>query len=767
MMRTIISIVLCSIFFACSPPDKKLPQAEVPDEYPDEVSIPVVQIPERVVVSSYVAEQAIKFEAFPCGNRVLDLAAEIENDGILIIGDAGVCRYHDGAFETLASGRYSRFDRGLTNLTSRFLVNSDNLYQVTDTVTTMTLLPESIGEVHDLQTMQGSEDLLLSCAGGLFLLERTNTYMARRLYNEEVTAAGNFLTNGEIYFLTEDSFNSIDGAGNVTIIYTAEGGEVLRDFIIDREGEITIAGSDGPIVIPTGGEPQKVSIEEGPPIRDLNRIFRVALDPPRNTYQPEGITAAENLYYATPHGLIGRNGRDLYHSERWFASDYITALAVHDIDAANGALQIFVGSAEGLSIIDKAPMSLEEKALFYEQMLRDRHMRMGMTADVHIAVPGDLSTSVTHDNDNDGQWTQMSMAAECYRYAVTGDPEAFDMFSQQLDAMLLLESITPISGFPARSIVEPDRCDEKNAGGGEWHLSDDELWCWKGDTSSDELVGHFYGFAICYDVAATDEQKERIAGCVDRMAEHLVDNDFTLVDLDGEPTEHGRFEPEFLNSWYGQLGDAGLNSAMILGFLAIAYDITSREKFLDAYNYLVDEHSYDDNVLRIEEINHTVLVNHDGDEMSFMALFNLITHTDDPEMKAKYLEGMRLFQETQMPERNPEFSIQYLSQSYGFNDGLDQQRIFDDSLTTMLELPLDMLDWQMDASHRVDYEIDEKLDRFEKLQFTEVPPHDERGADRWAENPYRILSTGEGHKEEIPTLFLLPYWMARYYGFWE
>ena len=60
--------------------------------------------------------------------------------------------------------------------------------------------------------------------------------------------------------------------------------------------------------------------------------------------------------------------------------------------------------------------------------------------------------------------------AECYRYAVTKDPEAKKNAIKAYEAMERLETITGIPGFPARSYVASD---ESTGKGGEWHLTPD------------------------------------------------------------------------------------------------------------------------------------------------------------------------------------------------------------------------------------------------------------------------------------------------------
>src|SRR5436309_9410460 len=64
-----------------------------------------------------------------------------------------------------------------------------------------------------------------------------------------------------------------------------------------------------------------------------------------------------------------------------------------------------------------------------------------------------------------------------------------------------------LPGFPARSFVSTN---ESKPNGGQWHLTPDGQWLWKGDTSSDELVGHYFGYAIYFDLVADEAEKAQI-----------------------------------------------------------------------------------------------------------------------------------------------------------------------------------------------------------------------------------------------------------------
>lgn len=87
--------------------------------------------------------------------------------------------------------------------------------------------------------------------------------------------------------------------------------------------------------------------------------------------------------------------------------------------------------------------------------------------------------------DNDGLWTAMYIAAECFRYKVTGETDARENARRGMQAILRLESITGIPGFPARSFIK---------------IGDDaqprDGWCGIfRDTTTDSLDGatvHYY-----------------------------------------------------------------------------------------------------------------------------------------------------------------------------------------------------------------------------------------------------------------------------------
>ena len=58
--------------------------------------------------------------------------------------------------------------------------------------------------------------------------------------------------------------------------------------------------------------------------------------------------------------------------------------------------------------------------------------------------------------DNDGLWTAMYVAAECFRFKVTGDADARENARRGMQAIMRLEQITGRPGFP-RALVHQGR----------------------------------------------------------------------------------------------------------------------------------------------------------------------------------------------------------------------------------------------------------------------------------------------------------------------
>ncbi|MFH1539798.1 MAG: hypothetical protein ABIH66_12665 [bacterium] len=459
------------------------------------------------------------------------------------------------------------------------------------------------------------------------------------------------------------------------------------------------------------------------------------------------------LWAATGAGLIfldlaGR--RRLYFAgKRWLPDDDVISVGVTPEGDA------YAKTLSGDSLLARRSMTLEQKALHFEKIMRERHNRMGMYTDVALEVPGDLSSYRQIDDDNDGQWTEMYLAAESFRYAVTKDPDALKTAREAFRAMERLLTVSPVKGYPSRSILPADRC--PGADPERWRMLPAGDWCWKSDTSVDELVGHYFGLPIYYDLVADEEERKTIRRLIADMTDYIVGNGMRLLDEKGNVTTHGNWDPEWVNT-VGRTGDQGLNSLQALNALRSAHHITGDEKYLNEYRRLIREHGYHKNVLREKEISDRFQVNHDSDEMAFLSFYNLLRYEDDPELRERFfMEGIRRAWEADLPERNPEQIV-----IYGAFAGRDFR--LDLAVRTLREIPLDLIKWTVRNSHRADVKANSEKDRFGELQSGFVPPYTEVHTMRWSENMYLLDAEDGGRSEAMATFWLLPYWMARRHG---
>lgn len=450
--------------------------------------------------------------------------------------------------------------------------------------------------------------------------------------------------------------------------------------------------------------------------------------------------------------LTGSGDRTEYFAgRRWLPNDRVTGFAFDPVESV-----VWIETESGFSAFQRQPMTLEEKALFFQRRVRTRHVRHGLTSASRLDVPGDPDTNRTISSDNDGLWTAMYLASECFRYRVTGAEDALNNARQALQALIRLEEITPIPGFPARSFIEVGR--DIQPSDGEWHDTADGRWRWKGDTSSDEIVGHYFAHSVYFDLAANEEEKTRIATVLDRITTHILDHGYHLVDLDGKPTRWGWWAPGEI---WADPDETGLRALHILSHLQVALHTTrseeNRKRYEGAYRDLIDNHRYH-LLTRNQKICYPGHVNHSDDELAFLSYYPLLLYERDPELRRIYVTSLERSWQVERPERNPLWNFIYAAAT--------QSREFDQeaSIQTLREIPMDLITWTVSNSQRIDIPLDRFRSRLGELQALVVLPYDELPVMKWNGNPYRVDGGNGGRSEDDGAYFLLPYWMGRYHS---
>jgi hypothetical protein len=503
-----------------------------------------------------------------------------------------------------------------------------------------------------------------------------------------------------------------------------------------------------PAGAPAPDAPDLLKGKGGPGSEELDRIKKMKGIPCRDVLAADELDGI--LWVGTAMGAARWDGKEwqYFQGGQYLLDDRVEAVKAMPDGGA------WLKTSGGLTRIEYKMMTLEEKAAHFEKATRERHVRHNLVSDSRLKVPGDPSTNRLKTSDNDGLWTAMYIAAECYRYGATGDPEAKKYARESLEAMMFLETVNEIPGFVSRSFARPD----EPHGKGEWdHITSDGEWRWKGDTSSDEIDGHYYAYSVYYDVCADEEEKDEIREKVRLITDYIIENDYYLIDIDGEPTTWGRWN--FIGATRFKIWARGLNSLEMLSYLKTAHHITGDEKYQKEYLDLALKHDYAKFTVK-QKIDIPTARNHSDDELAFLAYYPLMKYEKDPKLTRYYKKSMQRSWEIERPEKCPLWNFIYAAVTPEAED-ID----LEESVWMLQRISLDLARWDHLNSHRADVKIRPYPDRFDLPQSKEILPPDERSTMKWNGNPF-VLDSGQGGKnEEAGTYWLLPYWMGRYYGF--
>lgn len=485
---------------------------------------------------------------------------------------------------------------------------------------------------------------------------------------------------------------------------------------------------------------------------DELRLRRLPVHLPVNDFTVIAVESPTITWIGSAQGIVRLNTSthrvEYFAGERWLPDDRVTGIGF-----LNG--ETWVETPKGFSRIDYTPMTLEEKSRAFVERVQKRHNRWGLTATSDLMVAGDLSSNRTVSTDNDGLWTAMYVAAECFRYKVTGAIDARDNARRGMQAILKLEAITGIPGFPARSFIKIG--EDVQPRDGEWHDTPDQAWRWKGDTSSDEIVGHYFVYGIYYDLVADPQEKEELRAALDRITGHILDHGYQLIDVDGQRTRWGWWGPAAI---WAEASETGLRALHILSHLRVAMHLAegtpSGAKYRAAYEDLIRTHKYH-LLTRNQKIAIPGHINHSDDELAFLSYYPLMRYETNPQLLQVYKESLERSWQVERPERNPLWNVIYAA-------GTGTQE-FDraESIQTLREIPMDTITWTVRNSQRLDVVIDPMSDRFKRPQSLIVLPYDEIPMWKWNGNPYALDGGNGGRSEDDGAYFLLPYWMGRYH----
>jgi len=480
-----------------------------------------------------------------------------------------------------------------------------------------------------------------------------------------------------------------------------------------------------------------------------------------------------DMWIGTPRGAIRMTDGQFHYfaGKRWLPHDAVNGIACAD-------RAVYIATDAGVGIIEYEPYTLHKKAAYYERWLAEwGQKRLGF---VHKLEWDDATgTWMREVSDNDGGWTAHYLAAQCFKYAVTGDETARAEAVNSFRALEWCEQASTIDGFPARAIWAKGETGHKAKGGSggfaaEWHDTADGKFEWKADTSSDEVDAIFYATAIFHDLVAKGKEKDRAKTHLRRIATHIIDNGWVLRDLDGKPTVWARWDPAYFSSKRGYHA-LGLNGMEVLGYMKTAHALAGDAKFDQAYKKLI-QMGYLKEVVRQKLVdvppddcppdqklrNKLRLPLHGvcdfDDRLAFFHYWLLGEYETDPKLRSVYMRSLERSWGIKRIEHSP-----WANFIYGAQTGNDCE--VDQAVRHLREWPLDMIKYTHRNSHR--HDLATKPGYVNYVGRTRAISPRESNPRRWSDSGLNYDANNGGREVEDPSGWLEAYWMGRHFGFIE
>jgi hypothetical protein len=580
-------------------------------------------------------------------------------------------------------------------------------------------------------------------------------------------------SSGKVWILTDKGLFSGDAAGYAPLklvprrpeegLPPAAADARIAAVSVDQIGHFWAATDKGLLISDGDKWSQLLTRHDGIPYENLTCLH----------LSPNG-----EVWAGTPEGAWRLSNGDFryFWGRRWLPGNKVTAIWT----GTNG--RAWIETDGGVACIEERPMTLAQKASHFDEVTQRRHNRRGFISFAQLKVPGDPAQGYRFElSDNDGLWNSIYVGALCFRYAATKDPIARKQAKEAFDAMLELERLTGISGYPARVVVTD--AELKSTTGADleetvrvdnekdkiWFRSpvDPGVWC-KGDTSSDEMDGHYFAWYLYHKLVADAEEKAKIVAVVRRATDHIIQHNYTLVGHTGRKTRFGIWAPELLNFDPYYSTERSLNSFEILTYLQIAEAITGDSKYRHAADELIQKHQYLLNTLLIRHgLNgQWPEINHSDDEMLYMMYYCYLMLEKNPDRRRMVVQSIARTWEESAPDEQcvrREHSPLY-NYIYGTTTGrrCDQA----EARQTLQDWPWELIDWRVRNSQRHDVRIKTASKGARNQQeLDRVLPASERPLSRWNGNPFDGDGGGDGRTEHDGAAWLFAYWIGVYHGY--
>jgi hypothetical protein len=382
----------------------------------------------------------------------------------------------------------------------------------------------------------------------------------------------------------------------------------------------------------------------------------------------------------------------------------------------------------------------ESDALAILATIQARHLPYGTILDPIFAGPeSDQIIDYTRCGDS-AIWTGHYLAAEAFRYKVTGAADALANAQSAISGLTLLTDVTGTNVLSRCAIPENSQyllsiAQQEVANGSFMGSSaDGTAYTWIANTSRDEYLGAFFGLCVAYDMIPDAPTRAQIAALITRLLDNLVDHAWTVVmpDLSVSTTFVARPDQQLTMLQIGRHVNSKYNTAYsALAVLApsliapISIDCSDVHDSYFKFNldYISFYHLIGLETSSIRKFFYTeaydILRNATGTHLN--AHFDAIDRSiRGPNTGRDYDTRNFLDQWLTRPRRDPEVDLVGVYPSCG-SSGTEACS----PIPVPARVPTDFL---------------------------------------WQRDPFQLAGGGSGTIEGAGIDYILPYWMARYYG---
>jgi uncharacterized protein (TIGR03437 family) len=401
----------------------------------------------------------------------------------------------------------------------------------------------------------------------------------------------------------------------------------------------------------------------------------------------------------------------------------------------NRPLLLFSAACSALILAGPSGRAAEADALAITANIQARHLPFGTILDpIFTLTDSDQIASYTRCGDS-ALWTGHYLAAEAFRYKVTQAPDALNNVKGAIAGLKSLADVTG-TNLLARCLVPMNspyaagiRNEEASNG---VYTNNTAGLIWVGNTSRDEYSGALFGLAVAYDMVTDEGIKSSISDLVTRLVDFLDGHNWSVVMPDGSSGTSFLIRPDQIETFLA-IG-RHINSSH---FSSVSYE--SQRLLFSATVPVpigVDTVS-DDSYFKFN--------------LDYINLYNLI-RLEASSAKSIYQSAYGVLRDHTAPHQNAFFNIIDL--------GLNGPNSARDSQTLAL---LDGWLLRLRRDFGVDLHGVVPVCGNQACQPVPVwlrPPTDFV----WQRSPFQLAIGGAGIIESAGIDYILPYWMARYYG---